>query len=84
MNSRNFENGTFVKYYTFEQIITKVVYDLSTYKNRLITFSNHVRTYELVNDLATDIPLKNEEINWIPEWKAFYWLTQGRLVIKID
>jgi hypothetical protein len=31
-----------------------------------------------------DIPTKNEEINWYPKWGAFYWMTRGRLVLKID
>ena len=31
-----------------------------------------------------DVPTINEEINWYPKWGAFYWMTRGRLVLKID
>ena len=33
---------------------------------------------------GNDVPILNEEINWYPKWGAFYWMTRGRLVLKID
>lgn len=36
------------------------------------------------NQTGYDIPTNNEEINWYPKWSAFYWMTRGRLVLKID
>ena len=35
-------------------------------------------------DSQLDMPLKKVEMNWVPDWNAFYYMTQGRLILKID
>jgi hypothetical protein len=34
--------------------------------------------------LFDDIPRNNENINFYPNWGAFYWVTYGKLILKVD
>jgi len=48
--------------------------------------SDKSNTFTTFGDDLTgfDVPTIHEEINWYPKWGAFYWMTRGRLVLKID
>jgi hypothetical protein len=37
-----------------------------------------------VGTLVTDVVRNGEKVFWYPYWGAFYWVTYGKLVLKID
>lgn len=64
------------KYYTFEQMITNIKADRQRNIRKVVTYSNHIKTFKLEDGFsAIDIPMKRVDINWIPEWGAFYYMT---------
>lgn len=57
-----------------------------------MVYSNHVSTAVKTGATSTatapnvddDLPFNNEEISYYPGWCAFYWLTRGKLILKVD
>lgn len=85
MSSEQTPTGGLTKHYAFEQMITAV--KAETFQNgnmrRVNTHSNHIARF--VSDSEDrDLPSARVEINWLPDWNAFYYMSEGRLILKID
>lgn len=71
------------KYYGFDQMLMNIEYDETVSSKRVTVYSNfYIEFTSTITD--EDFPSDNQEINWYPYWNSFYWVTRGRLVLKVD
>jgi hypothetical protein len=64
-------------------MLTNVRVDPEQKKRRVMTYINHHMSFEST-DLVQDLPNKRVQINFVPLWASFYWMANGRLVLKED
>jgi hypothetical protein len=85
MSSEQTPMGGLIKHYAFDQMITAVKAEATNDRNvrRVITQSNYIARF-VSDSQDKDLPRARIEINWLPDWNAFYYMTEGRLILKID
>jgi hypothetical protein len=45
---------------------------------------NYAKTFTATSSGVKDVVRNEEKVFWYPYWGAFYWITYGRLTLKID
>jgi hypothetical protein len=45
---------------------------------------NYAKTFTATASVVVDVVRNEERVFWYPYWGAFYWVSYGRLILKID
>jgi len=77
--------GLLEKYYSFQRVMMSIQYD-TTNLNKIVKIVADTPYIKKVtgNGTTTDLMTSHIPINYYWRWRAFYWFTQGKLVIKQD
>lgn len=78
-------SGLLDKYYSFQRVMMSIQYD-TTNLNKIVKIVADTPYIKKVSGdgTALDLMTKHIPINYYWRWRAFYWFTQGKLVIKQD
>jgi len=71
--------------FNFEQWVMSIQSVVSLQQRAVVLRQNYAKTFtETRTSTATDTIRNAEKVFWYPYWGAFYWVANGRLILKID
>lgn len=85
--STELSGSDLIVYYNFEQWVMSIKADDVLQQRAVILRSNYdiqFTTNKGSSSTAVDVIRNEEKVYWYPYWGAFYWVTRGRLTLKID
>lgn len=71
--------------YNFEQWVMSVQANSDLQQRAVMLRQNYAKTFTVTTSSAiTDVIRNGEKVFWYPYWGAFYWVSYGKLILKID
>lgn len=71
--------------YNFEQWVMSVQANSDLQQRAVMLRQNYAKTFSRTTSSSiTDVIRNGEKVFWYPYWGAFYWVSYGRLILKID